>query len=65
MNQNPERIEEFQYFIDGLLKFAFQKTARIVPVGLSYTLPWTQDVNWMHIRRWEDVLDVVWKSYVR
>ena len=45
MNQNPERIEEFQYFIDGLLKCAFQKTARIVPVGLSYTLPWTQDVN--------------------
>ena len=27
--------------------------------------PQTQDVNWTYIRRWEDVLDVFWTSYVR
>ena len=27
--------------------------------------PYTQDVNWMYIRRSEDVLGVFWTSYVR
>ena len=30
-----------------------------------YGTPWTQDVNWTDIRRWEDVEDVFWTSYVR
>ena len=28
-------------------------------------IPWTKDVNWMHIRRSEDALDIFWMSYVR
>ena len=32
---------------------------------LNYSTPWTQDVNWTYIRRWEDVQGVFWASYVR
>ena len=30
----------------------------------SYS-PWTQDVNWMYIRRSKDVQDIFWTSYIR
>ena len=27
--------------------------------------PWAHDVNWMYIRRSEDIQDIIWTSYVR
>ena len=26
---------------------------------------WIQDVNWTYVRRWQDILDVYWVSYMR
>ena len=40
----------------------------IIPILVSKILdqtPLTQDVNWMHIRRSEDIQNVFWTSYVR
>ena len=28
-------------------------------------ISWTKNINWMHIRRSEDALDIFWMSYVR